>query len=542
MKRKDNIFTQTQVTNIDSSKFDFSHERRMTFNMGEMIPSRIVECIPGDNWDLDDVTFLRLAPMVSPVMHKVRCKKETFFVPNRIIFPNWEDFITGIPETPIEWPYIYLGDGLIDVIPEGSLADYLGIPPGDYSAAPVKISAIPFAAFYKIYDDWYRDQNLVPERHVDLIPGDNTTVFATGLNSITDPPPNCAWEHDYFTSALPFPQQGTSDVELPLVNQQNIPVEFLAASSPGLPGVFVDPVTGGALDSGFQVENAAGPVPFATSAHVNGDPAAYDPRGSLVVDIQGEAASINDLREAWSLQSFLERSIRSGLRYFEQLWGHFKVKSPDARLQRPEMIYRSVANVVISEVLSTAQSNNDATSAEITVGDMAGHGISADQAGGRYYCEEHGFILTIMRVLPDTAYMDGIHRMFFKEDRLAYPWPSFAHLGEQEILGKELFAHDLSGPAYLESVFGYVPRYSEYRFMNSQVAGQFRSSLAFWTMARQFSELSPPELNDEFVTADPRFDIFAVSDMTVDHIYGYVINADHVVRKLPRYGIPSELK
>lgn len=532
MKRKDNIFRNVTVGSPPSSTFDLSHDVKMSFRMGYLTPSCLMEAVPGDRFSLNFVNMLRFTPLVSPVMHKVRCRTEYFFIPNRILWPEWESFITGVSVGAApEAPYI-LVDTIID---KGTLADYMGIPPGDYTDVPIRVNALPFAAYLKVVDDWYRDQNLVSEVFVELVPGDNSSPY---LGLINGPMESRAWEHDYFTSALPTPQQGT-EVDLPLTFQDNIPVVFDPTAT-GNPGEFVDPA-GGSLGTGDVVQSS-GPVPFSQSTYINTDPAAYDPRGSLVVDVQSDAATINDLREAFSLQAFLERSIRGGMRYIEQIWSHFQVKSSDSRLQRPELIGRAVQTMTISEVLATAQSNNDGETAEIGVGTMAGHGISVggDQSM-RVYCEEHGFIMGLISVTPDTAYQDGLHRMFSHEDRLSYLWPSFANLGEQAILNKEVLCHDLPVDPLWEpdGTWGYIPRYAEYRYMNSRVAGDFRDTLAYWTLARQFSASSFPFLSAPFIQADPRTDIFAVTEG--DHILAQVINAHSVNRRLPRQGIPSTL-
>lgn len=529
MKRRDNVFTQVFSPPIEQSKFDLSHEKKLTFSMGEIVPVCCMEAVPGDSFNLSYMNFLRFMPLIAPVMHRIRVKTEYFFVPNRILFDGWEEFITGTGV--VEAPTIRL-TGVVD---EGSPADYLGIPPGDYSETPLYVSAYQFAAYQLIWDSWYRDQNLQAEisQVGGLQPGNNPALLSgfTGSTNML----RRAWEHDRFTSALPFSQQGT-EVDLPLTFQNDIPVEFMP--TPGATPNWEIPATGG--DPGVGVIEVAAGGNVIRNNGVSDAVVAYDPQGTLTVDVQSEAASINDLREAFSLQAFLERSIRGGQRYFEQMWSHFNQKSPDARLQRPEMIGSNVQMMTISEVLATAQD----TAGGIAVGSMAGHGISV---GGKermsYHCEEHGFIMGFISVIPDTAYQDGIHKSFFREDRLDYLWPSFAHLGEQPILGKELLSHDIpaADAAYLESVFGYTPMYSDYRFMNSAVAGAFRSTLAFWTLGRIFTAASLPELNDEFITADPRTDIFADTDETDDHIVCQVINQHTVVRKLPRHGVPSTL-
>lgn len=527
MKRKDNVFSQVFTPPIEQNRFDLSHDKKLTCNMGELIPVTCLEVLPGDEFNISFVNMFRCLPLVSPVMHKIKIYTEYFFVPNRILWDGWEDFITGVNNP--NHPFVRIDD----VIDKGTVADYLGIPPGDYSDKFLNVNMLQLAAYYKIYDEWYRDQNMITEKSPGVVQGSNTANWLTLLNG---QPLRRAWEHDYFTSALPFTQQGSTDVEIPLTFENDIPVEYTGAS--GTPGKF--------LDADSPHAGLVGDVVTTTGGVVNVSPdtggAVYDPNGTLTVDVQSSAATINDLREAFSLQAFLERSIRGGVRYVEQLFSMWKVRSSDARLQRPEFIGRDIQTMVIGEVLATAQSNNDAATAEVPVGQMAGHGISVGGRDGLYFkAEEHGHIIGIISVIPDTAYQDGLARQFSKVDRLDYAFPDFAHLGEQEVRLKEIQAA-VNNSHDPEAVFGYMPRYSEYRYEPSRVAGDFRDSLAYWTLGRIFNNpAAPPALNEEFIECNPRFDIFAVTDPDVDHIIGQVINKITVNRKLPRYGVPSTL-
>lgn len=530
-KRRDNVFTDVAVPSVDQSLFDMSHEKKFSLDMAELVPCCCIEAVPGDVWELNFANMLRMMPMISPVMHNVKVKTEYFFVPNRILWSGWEDFITGV--TALEHPYIQLPDTL----GIGTLADYLGVPPGDYSDNPLKVNALQCAAYLKIYDDWYRAQNFIPEQMPVIVPGNNTAgLLAPFFNN---QPLKRAWEHDYFTSALDTPQQGTA-VDLPLVNLQNVPVDYDGFPGESSPGDIVWDVTNGAVNGNVtQFTSAAGGALQANDGVVT--TASIDNSAHLSVDIQAEAASIDDLREAFSLQAFLERTIRGGARYFEQLWAHFRQKSPDSRLQRAELIGRSIQTMTISEVLSTAQT--EASMVVTPVGQMAGHGISAGgESLGMYRCEEHGFIIGLISIIPDTAYQDGLHRMFSKVDRFDYPWPSFAHLGEQTILNKEVLCHDVNAALFPpEETWGYIPRYAEYRYHPSMVAGDFRATLAFWTLGRQFTAADLPFLNASFITADPRTDIFAVQETEFKNIVCRVVNRHKVTRKLPRYGIPATL-
>lgn len=529
-KRQDNPFMSVQAQPVDSNVFDLSHDVKLSMGFGALVPSTVLEVLPGDTFRIDYVNLFRFMPLVAPVMHRVRLMTEVFFVPNRIVWDGWEDFITGVGTPPL-WPHITVSTE----IEKNSLFDYMGVPPGDYTQNDVLVSALPFAAYYKIWNDWYRYAPVIDEKGLPLVAGDNPDWFGFANSS----PLLRAWEHDYFTSALPDTQQGTQ-VELPLVNQQNIPVEYLLN---GNPVSLVNAATGAVTTASNGVTNLPGPSPFAGSMNVSAVPQAIDPNGTLVVDVQAEAATINDLREAFALQAFLERTLRGGERYIEQIWSHFHVKSSDARLQRPEFLGRSVQNMTISEVLSTAQSSNDPMTADVPVGQLFGHGISTGGGNGiSYTAEEHGFIIFIVSCIPETSYQDGLHKMFSRSDRFEFAWPTFANLGERPITRRELVCHDFAAPTDLDEPFGYIPQYSEYRYMPSRVAGEFRDTLSFWTLGRIMDPDNPPELNEDFISVRPSEGltrIFAVQDTGENYILGQILNRITVNRKLPRYGVPQ---
>lgn len=516
---KNNIFTQVQMSKPPVSRFDLSHDVKLSFSMGELIPTCVMEALPGDKFDISVENFLRFAPLISPVMHKVNVTTHYFFVPSRILWPEWEKWITG--DSDVQAPFFQVGaaPAIVDV---GSIGDYLGLPTGNSGSGPVNINALPAAAYAKIYDDFYRDQNLETEIFVPVVAGNNSAY----ADFVQEAPLRRAWQHDYFTSALPFPQKGP-DVQIPLTVQNDIPVDYNNPDQ--LPGTFRR-ADGDIPSLNSAVVQDTGPVPFSQSAHIDGDPVAYDPRGTLTVDVQADATDINTLRRAFRLQEWLERNARGGTRYIESIFAHWGVKSSDSRLQRPEYLGGSRQNMVISEVLATAQNTTDG----VAVGTMAGHGISV--GGGnrfRYRAEEHGYVIGIINVQPVTAYQQGLHRMFSRLDRLDYAWPTFANIGEQEILQKELYFASTTPDA----VFGYIPRYSEYKFMNSRVAGEMRTSLNFWHMGRIFD--SDPALNEDFIKAYPTTRIFAVTSEAEDHIFAHVFNNIKAVRKLPRFGVPT---
>lgn len=488
--------------------------------MGDLVPVLAMECIPGDRIRLGAEYLLRLAAMLAPMMHKVDVRIEYFFVPNRLLWSKWQTWITngGDDETPVDplpaHPFFkYNSDGSGGSVAYNKLLDYMGLPRPDQGMlplAPEEVSVLPFAAYQKIYDEYYRDQNLIDIQFSDLNDGDNSTT--TELFDLR----RRAWEADYFTKALPFAQKGVP-VDIPLGD-----VVLKPAGSTPDPIRLVDAATHLVTDFGAVTTGVIGDVLADTQSSV------MDPRGSLSVG----ATTINDLRLAYRLQEWLEKNARGGTRYTELIRSHFNVISPDARLQRPEYIVGVKSPIQISEVLNTTGTD------EAPQGTMAGHGVSYDRGNyGKYFCTEHGYVIGLLSVMPRTAYQQGIPRHFLK---YAHPtllaWPTFANLGEQEVYNREVFAFQADG----SGTFGYQSRYMEYKSLENRVAGQFRTTLNFWTMVRIFDPAGPaPQLNQTFVEANPTQRVFAVTDEDVDQVYCQVQHHITVVRALPVYGTPT---
>lgn len=521
-----NIFNTIQVKNPTTNVFDLSYDKKLSLNMGDLVPVHIMECLPGDRISMSTDSLLRLAPLIAPIMHKVDVTVHHFFVGNRLVWPNWEKFITG-GQDPEEMPAFPTFNALFNFAP-GSLGDYFGLPTGE---AIDKCSAIPFAAYNLIYNEYYRDQNLIEPVISTLVDGNNGS-YGSGDVSIR----KRAWEHDYFTASLPFAQKGPA-VSIPIGEFTDVPV---IVSGDGTWPQPWDPkfnLTSGTPNRGttsdlYAAATTGDVLAFNTSDTL--EQAFYDPDGSLVAqtsELTAEAATINNLRVAFRLQEWFELNARGGSRYKESILAHFGVRSSDARLDRPEYLGGSKQPMVISEVLQTSESN------ETPQANMAGHGVSA--GGGknfRYFCEEHGYIISIMSILPKTAYQQGIPKHFSKFDRLDYAWPVFAHLGEQEVKNRELYYKAADG-VQNDATFGYIPRYAEYRYIPSSVAGDFRDTLDFWHMGRIFA--SRPVLNASFVEANPTTRIYAVEDPDFDKVYAHCFHRIKAVRKLPKFGTPS---
>lgn len=507
-----NVFNTVQMRKPAANWFDLSHDFKFSTDMGVLTPVMVQEVIPGDVFRMSSETLIRFAPLIAPVMHSINVFTHYFFVPNRILWPNWEAFISpDLAKTvPPAWPHFDNDSGPYSV---GSLADYMGLPTGVTVPA---VSAMPFAAYQAIYDEYYRDQNLQSKVNYKLVNGSNNSNGE--LRTLR----RRAWQHDYFTASLPFAQKGPA-VELPLGSFQDVPVHLNLAGAPDSQ-YWWQGTPGGSPASG-TTSFSAGLMEDSTSQAI------FDPQDSLIAETSqliGSAASINDLRVAMRLQEWFEKAARGGSRYVEQLMVHWNVRSSDARLNRPEFLGGVRNPVVISEVLQTSESN------ETPQANMAGHGISA--APGRtirYRAEEHGYIIGIMSVMPKTAYFQGIPRHFSRPSWEDYAWPTFAHLGEQEVLNKEIYVASDSKNA---DTFGYVPRYSEYRYTPSRVSGAFRDSLMFWHLGRHFA--NRPALNSTFIESNPSNRIFAVQAGT-QKLWCHTFHKCQVYRKLPKYGTPT---
>lgn len=480
--------------------------------MGELLPCCVIETVPGETYRLGGDMMVRFAPLLAPMMHHVNAYIHYFFVPNRTIWPGFTEFIspTDPTATPPAHPYITPGASLTDA--QERFLDYFGIPPWTGGGGiDAQVNPLPLMAYQKIYNEYYRDQNQIDPLDTELTNGSNSIgILATMRRR--------AWEHDMFTSSLPWTQKG-EPVDLPLGSVELDPLWHTSAAKPH----FQDST--GATSTN-PVLSAAGPP---ANINVSTFQQAYDPSGSLTV----EATTINDLRRAEAIQKMLEIDARGGTRYNEAMLAHFGEDIGDATLQRADYIVGVKTPLVISEVVNTT-----GIEGELPQGNLAGHGVAA--GGGdlcQYHVSEFGFIIGILSVTPRSAYMWGLPKWSYNNDRYDYYWPSLANIGEEAVKNREVMAYTNNQ----DGDFGYNPRYYQLKFIPSRVAGEFfRGSGLYWHLARNFTRAAAIPLNDEFIEVDPDEceRIFAVQNGD-DNLFMHVLNKVTKRSPMPVYGTPQ---
>ena len=536
------------------NRFDLSRVNKLTCEAGEIVPFFLEECLPDDSFKLATANRIRLAPQVLPLMHQIDVSMYWFFVPCRILWSNWEEFITGGKNGTSEpiIPYFNFGQGSSSVFKTsgvGMLSDYLGIPTnasGLGTAAlitPQSYNFMPFAAYVKIFNDYFRDENFTSELPFELTDGYqelSASPIDEGISTViqaiyggTPASPaarswqrvyggcfSASWRKEYFTSALPNTQRG------PIVN---IPLGDTAPIVFGEPESAVSTVKN--LYMGTKGDNpSTGGNVYAGS--VSNTSQTGNPR-PLQADLSDATnTNIIELRRAFRIQEFLERMNAGGSRLTEMIYSMFGVKSPDARLQRAEFIGASHNPVLVDAIYQTSASQDNSPLA-----DFAGKAISV---GGQkpisYYCKEHGYIMGLMVIRPRPEYQNITRRHWLHglTGKFDYFWPILANIGDQAILNRELFpSRDVAS----NEPFGYTPRYQEYRFAPSETHGEMQTSLKYFHMNRIFN--AQPVLNQQFMNCNPRTDMFAVTDGEVSHHYWCeILIGCQAKRPIPKFGTP----
>ena len=488
--QKRNIYNRAGSLNPSRSMFDLSYSKLFDCDMGQLIPVMCDEVVPGDFVKIGNQAVVRFQPMIAPILHEVNVYVHYFFIPYRILWDNWEDFITGgitgddVPTLPV----ISLPEIARSMY---TLWDYFGLPLNNNVQGAYPL-AFPFWAYNLVYNEYYRDETLQPE--VDIA---NSLVLKRN------------WEKDYFTSSLPWQQRGTGPA-MPIAGTSHA-VWPLSRFSAGSHEAGIG-LTESGTDARFNLANE-------TAITIEQYKALMD---ANTVDLSTASTfDIADLRLAFQIQKWMERNARCGARYTEFLQAHFSVSPRDERLQRPEYIGGTKSPIIVSEVLQTSS-----TDTESPQGNMAGHAISVNEGyAGKYHVKEYGLIMGIMSVMPRSVYASqGVPRQWLKRTKFDFFFPEFVNLSEQAIENAEICAVNADA-THNTGLFGYQGRYDELRQKTNMICGAMRTTFDYWHLARIFNPASPPVLNSTFITCEPDKRIFAV-----ENVPGLIVHFSNLIK------------
>jgi hypothetical protein len=556
MSRNANSRFATNPVRLDMSrsKFPRNFSHKTTFNAGQVIPFYVDEVLPGDTFQVRTSKVVRMQTLLTPVMDNVYLDTYYFFVPNRLVWEHWKQFMgentesAWIPQVEYEVPQLTAPANGWEV---GTLADYMGVPTG---VKGLSVSALPFRAYALIMNEWFRSENLTDPLN---IPVDDATVQGVNTgNYVSDvakggKPFVANKFRDYFTSCLPSPQKGP-DVTINTAQLGNAPVVPMDKPVPkdllNYPYNVYIPNGNSDFRAGYHAgsvhQNAFGGAYWlAKDGNSDLDPTidngvvGYPANLWAQFDNTVSVATINQLRTAFQIQKFYERSARGGSRYIETLKAHFGVTSPDARLQRPEYLGGNRIPVSINQVIQ----NSGTVSGSTPLGDTGAMSLTTDvHSDFTKSFVEHGFVIGVMVARYDHTYQQGIERFWSRKSMFDYYWPEFANIGEQAVLNKEIYAQ---GNAQDDEVFGYQEAWADYRYKPSRVSGEMRSSYAqsldVWHLADDYSKM--PALSDAWIHEDPATinRVLAVSDNLANQFFCDIYVQNYSTRNMPLYSIPG---
>lgn len=555
------LFTHVVSKIPKRNRFHQPYESILSADFGKITPAGVYEVDPGSTF-IDQVEIsVKVAPMKAPAFGRIDATLHFFFVPRRLLYDEFENFITGgttgtfLPEDPTELqavaPHFDFNEMLqAGKLEQSSLSDYMGLPSFKYTGQNFPdlppIDAMPWAAYHKIFSDWYRDE-LLDLDEFEILQGGKIASGTDLFNKLLSFKYR-AWKKDYFTSARPDTQLGP-EVGVPITGDIKADGYFrLGSMGPAMAGRLVKsstPAEDLGSDQNPRYATTFGTVPASSIT---------DPASNVMSYVDGLTLDdslilINNWRRALRAQEWKEKNMRGGNRYIENMFHHFGVRSSDARLQRSQYLGGRKVPVVVGEVLQSVDTRT--TEGGTTTGNPLGQRAGIANAGGvsqriKYFSEEHGFVFCLLSIMPKAAYQQGIPRMFgARWDPMDYAWPEFGNLGEQEVYNWELYVRPNGSGPKNSDVFGYQSRYADRKFRPNEIHGEFRSGqMASWHTGRIFS--SQPQLNANFVyfpsddEAGGQNRIFVVEKNSLaSHFYVHLWHDLTIVQLLPKYGIPS---
>lgn len=512
-------FGRNPMAEIPRSTFDRTHGHKTTFDAGYLIPILVDEALPGDIFTVDMTLLARMATPIFPIMDNMQLDTHFFAVSYRHIWDNWARFNgeRDNPDSSIDFLVPTMDSPATTGYAEGSLSDYMGIPPG---VPDLEHSSLFHRAYNLVYNEWYRDQNLIDSVVVDKDDGPDDPADYVLLRR--------GKRADYFTSALPWPQKGDA-VSIPLGTSAPI------IQSPTDQAIHMSETN--SSWTGDLMNQGSGVIVRTSGTGQAADTLVLDDPSGMVADLtDATAATINQLRQAFQIQKLLERDARGGTRLVELIKSHFGVTSPDARMQRPEFLGGGTTTINVTPV--TQQSSTDVTSPQ---GNLAAYAVTTGfRHGFTKSFTEHCIILGIVSVRADLTYQQGLNRMFSRSTRYDFYWPALSSIGEQSVLNKEIYAQGSADAAADAAVFGYQERHAEYRYKPSLISGAMRSSAAAsldsWHLSQDFASL--PSLNQSFREENPPLDRVIAVTNEPHFIFDSYIKM-RCTRPMPVYGVPG---
>lgn len=555
-----NLFEGELYKMPTTSTFDLSHDVKFSTNIGKLVPFYTDEILPGDIFNITSAQLVKFQPLVHPIMSRMKIFQHFYHIPTRVMWHGWKYYIAGDKTDKYATiPYFQGTQQRALVLEEGGIFDYMGVTPADDMLEP--LNAFPLLAYFWTIKDYYLDEFIDQDQYQllidvldyiqaseggnlweltmdDIYGNGNTTTYIFDSSKGNEPGDGIfsinylfdrRWKKDYFTSCLPFAQAG-DPVRFPIDLSGKSGISRKFEPLPDIyDDIFGNPIPDGSasFQDGVQLSDGL----HGTQINLN----------NFQVDLDDASienqTTIKQLREAFTMENFLERVARIGRKYGDFIKGMFGVTVPDYTYDKAQYIGGLAEPIEVSEVLQTSETDNTA------LGERGGHAMSFNSGYvGKFTANEHGYVIALMSTLPEPTYSQGIPRLFSHIDRFDFAFPQFANLGEQETLVKELFYQPES--PYNNDVFGYLPRFTEYKYKYDRVAGQFRSELEKWAITRKFE--NSPVLNSEFIETnyDDFKDIFAYTGTDkeeVDTMILHVFMDIKATRKLPKFGTPSGL-